>query len=263
MAETPTRDVTTTGPRGPVAASSRMSGLDEPCRSGSSAQANAAIQGDICSWGEAMNRPAGLYRAPGAGDLRATPTPKARRPRTPCAATPRSSATRATHAGVERASSSELLTLRDGIEAPPPEEVPPVRRRRAIVVIAGAVAVVVVATAVLLATRSGSPAEETFCVRNVEAAPAAGAVGVVCADDVRLRPFPGAPADQALGTVASGTKFEIDRFSSSGACAHGTARLPDGGTEGWIEGGWFCPPGIESPATAVFHRRRTVIRWSQ
>ena len=252
MAETPTRDVT----RQALAArlrQLRVSGL-------ANRPLNRKELGKLL--GEAMNRPAGPYAARRVGDFE---NPDAKSPPPPDALRGYAQVFGYTpdgDAGVEPLE-HELLTLRDGIEAPPPEEVPPVRRRRAIVVIAGAVAVVVVATAVLLATRSGSPAEETFCVRNVEAQPAAGAVGVVCARDVRLRPFPGAPADQALGTVVSGTKFEIDRFSSSGAWAHGTARLPDGGTEGWIEGGWFCPPGIESPASSVFHRRRTLIRWSQ
>lgn len=75
---------------------------------------------------------------------------------------------------------------------------------------------------------------------------------MVCARDVRLRPSPGAPAGQAIGTVMSGDRFTIDRYSPTGTWVHGTAHLKGGvDAEGWMEAGWFCPPaGAASPATA-------------
>ena len=202
--------------------------------------------------GEAMNRPAGAYAARRVGDFE---NPEAKSPPPPDALRGYAQVFGAQVVGdppdedVSVPLEHELLALRDGIDTPPPPQAPP-SRRRTITLAVLAVVAVVAAGVILLVGRAGKPAQETFCARNVEAQPAAGAVGVVCAREVRLRPFPGAPADQALGSVEAGTRFVIERFSSTGAWAHGSAQLSDGEVEGWIEGGWFCPPGVDSPATA-------------
>ena len=202
--------------------------------------------------GEAMQRPAGAYAARRVGDFE---NPQAKSP-------PPVDALRAyaqVFTGDEPADplEQELLELRDGIDVTPaqpsPDDPAPARSRRR-VALAGVLAVLAVAVAlgVALATRSNAPPAPVFCERNTESRPVVGDVAVVCARDVMLRPSPGAPAAQAIGTMMSGDRFTVDRYSSTGAWVHGTAHMKDGAeAEGWMEAGWFCPTaGADSPATA-------------
>ena len=204
--------------------------------------------------GEAMQRPAGAYAARRVGDFE---NPQAKSP-------PPVDALRAyaqVFTGDEPADplEQELLELRDGIdvppaEAPPAEQAPAPARSRRRVALAGVVAVLAVAVALAAAAamRTTPPPTPVYCERNTENRPAVGGVAVVCARDVMLRPSPGAPADQAIGTMMSGDRFTIDRYSPTGAWVHGTAHRKDGvDAEGWMEAGWFCPTaGGDGPASA-------------
>jgi hypothetical protein len=204
--------------------------------------------------GEAMNRPAGPYAARRVGDFE---NPEAKSP-------PPLDALRGYAQifgnGSAELLEDELLALRRGIDGPPPgpdgvadgdgDGEPTAGRRRAVVAVTVAVGLAVIVAAFFLG-RADKPAEATFCPRDTEIRPAAGGLATVCARDVRLRPSPSAPSDQALGTVRSGDTFTVDRYSSTGSWVHGIAHLESGDVEGWIEGGWFCPPaGTGSPATA-------------
>ena len=145
----------------------------------------------------------------------------------------------------------ELLSLRNGIDAPAPEAPPAPGRRWKVLAGLGAVIVVGMLSMILIGQRD-TPAPETFCARNEEIRPSPGSVGVVCARDVRLRPSPEAPADQAVAVLASGQRFSIDRYSPTGGWVHGSARLDNGEqVEGWMQSGWFCPPpGAPASASA-------------
>lgn len=202
--------------------------------------------------GEAMNRPAGAYAARRVGDFE---NPEAKSP-------PPLDALRGYAQifgnGSAELLEDELLALRRGIDGPPPDPGadsdngtdPADGRRRTVLIVAAFVVLAAVVAAFLLG-RADKPAEATYCARDTEIRPAAGGLATICARDVRLRPSPSAPSDQALGTVRSGDTFTVDRYSSTGSWVHGTAHLESGDVEGWIEGGWFCPPaGSGSRATA-------------
>ena len=148
----------------------------------------------------------------------------------------------------------ELRGLRDGIgdstqSTPPPRDH---RLRRTFVLIAAAVVIVVTGLAAFTLGGRSEKTAESFCVNDGAVRPSAGTVAVVCARDVQLRPFAGAPSEQALGLLVSGDRFVVERYSSTGAWVQGTARLKDGReVQGWIQAGWFCPPaGTPSDATA-------------
>jgi hypothetical protein len=193
--------------------------------------------------GESMQRPAGAYAARRVGDFenaeaKSPPPPDVLR-------------AYAHIFGNGRAEDLEqqLLTLRDGIGGPAAPAREKRRRRVAAAAIVSALGVAAI-VAVSLVSRSAEPAAAAFCARNVANRPAVGGRAIVCARDVLLRPSPGAPFDQALGTVRSGDEFTVDRYSTSGEWVRGTAHLTGGDVAGWIEGGWFCPTGTAIPATA-------------
>ena len=211
--------------------------------------------------GEVMRRPAGPYAGRRVGDFedsKATspaPAEVLRRGYAPLfgRTTPPPHSSEPTPVELERinALEEELLTLRAAILQP--------RHRAHIWKRIGVVsaAIMVAIGAVIVVARSQSsrqeplPTHETFCTRNTEIRPAVGSVAVICAREVRLRPAASAPADRTLATAQSGDQFVIDRYNSSGAWVHGTARLKNGReVEGWIEVGWFCPP-VETPGPAT------------
>ena len=206
--------------------------------------------------GEAMNRPAGAYASRRIGDFE---NPGAKSPPPPEALRgyARVFGDETEPGGVEPLE-RELLTLRRAIEALPPDAARPGRSRKTLAALVAALMAVTGGTvAMFLSTQAEDPpAAATFCARNTENKPASGTAGVVCARDVHLRPSPTAPAAESLGTVRSGDRFTVDRYSPTGAWVHGTVRLDDGReVAGWMEAGWFCPPaGTETPATAC---RRT------
>ena len=194
--------------------------------------------------GEAMHRPGGAYAARRVGDFE---NPQAKSP--PPADALRGYA-QVFGNGHAEPLEQELLTLRSGIDVTPPGG-PPGTPRRVLAVMVGVGLALAAVVAAYVVGKDDNPAAATFCARDTETRPAVGGRATVCARDVRLRPSPSAPSDQALGTVRSGEEFTVDRYSSSGAWVHGTAHLEGGDVDGWIEGGWFCPPSqTGSPATA-------------
>jgi hypothetical protein len=229
--------------------------------------------------GEVMKRPAGAYAARRVGDFE---NPQAKSP-PPIEALlgyahlfgrstlpPYGSEPSPDEREKMRPLENELLALRDGIRTPTPTAPPPsgprppagpataapdrskpVRRPVVIAGVAAIAALLIGAGVIVVSGRTAKPARPTFCARNTDVRPAAGGVGVVCARDILLRPFPAAPSDQGVGTVQSGARFLVDRYTPSGTWVHGTARLKDGkDAAGWIEAGWFCPPERTSnPAT--------------
>lgn len=187
-----------------------------------------------------MQRPAGGYAARRVGDFE---NPEAKSPPPPDAlrayarifgGAPATDADE--HDGVA-ALEDELLSLRNGIDAPAPEAPPAPGRRWKVLAGLGAVIVLGMLSMILIGQRD-TPAPETFCVRNEGIRPSPGSVGVVCARDVRLRPSPEAPADQAVAVLASGQRFSIDRYLPTGGWVHGSARLDNGEqVEGWMQSG--------------------------